>query len=157
MPCRGRQNRQACSVVCGGEMFLRRGVEYDVGRALGLLSLATLAPFIVVLGCALVGCDVDGLPGRELALAAAATGVVSGWAALLLLARVYAEWQLRPPLVVIGTGCGLGLSGLAGTLLTPPVVAQPWPALAMGAAICVTLALVWRLRCSVRPTGDEST
>ena len=130
-------------------MFLRSGLEYNAGRALGMLAMVVLAPYVLVLvqetaGSAFLGPALE--PLQNLAPAAAVVASLSGMISLALLGKAYGDWELRPPLALIGACCVAALVGLVGTRFARPAfLPGPWPWVAGGAVLLVIGMLFARL------------
>lgn len=133
-------------------MFLRGGLEYNAGRALAVISLASLAPFIFVLAPR-AGALLPGWTGKlpDLALTAALIGSLTGWGSMFLLARAYAEWGMKPPVATIGLGAAIGLTGLVGThFARPEAIPRPWPWVLGAIAVAIT-GLLFRRLARIKP------
>jgi hypothetical protein len=127
-------------------VFLRAKLEFDAGRALSALALVVLAPFAAGAIARLIA------PGPSAPLLAWLAGVhaanpltafILGVIGMFLLARAFAEWEVR---------AALGLAGVLVTRAAPPPPTLAW-AIGLVAAGALAAA-VWKFA-SIREEEEE--
>jgi hypothetical protein len=139
-------------------VFLRAKLEFDAGRALSALALVVLAPFAAGAIARLIA------PGPSAPLLAWLAGVhaanpltafILGVIGMFLLARAFAEWEVRPPLALSVSGAVVAALGLAGVLVTRAAPPPPTLAWAIGLVAAGALAAaVWKFA-SIREEEEE--